>query len=124
MNKLISLKKEFPKFGYSDSPVSLIILKKIVSPILYLLLFVVIAYYSFKFREEIHYEGANLTTKFIGIIGTLSLTLIYGILTDFIATVLIKFSNIVIDIILIYSVSLAIILIILLQISRIPKNVK
>ena len=124
LNKLISLKKEFPKFGYSDTPVNLIILKKIVSPILYLLLFIIIAYYSFKFREEIHYEGANLTVKFIGIIGTLSLTLIYGILTDFIASVLIEFSNIVIDIVLIYAVSLALILIMLLQISRIPKNVK
>ena len=79
---------------------------------------------SFKFREEIHYEGANLPTKFIGIIGTLSLTLIYGILTDFIASVLIEFSNIVIDIVLVYGLGLAIVLIMLLQISRIPKNVK
>ena len=124
LQKLISLQKEFPKFGYSDTPVNLIILKKIASPILYLLLFIVIAYYSFKFREEIYYEGANLTAKFIGIIGTLSITLIYGILTDFIASVLIEFSNIVINIILIYALSLAIILILLLQISRIPKNVK
>ena len=124
LSKLILLKNELPKFGYSNEPINLIIFKKAISPILYLLLFVVIAYYSFKFREEIHYEGANLTTKFIGIIGTLSITMIYGILTDFIATVLIKFSNIVINIVLVYAVSLAIILIILLQISRIPKNVK
>ena len=124
LSKLILLKNELPKFGYSNEPINLIIFKKAISPILYLLLFVIIAYYSFKFREEIHYEGANLTTKFIGIIGTLSITMIYGILTDFIATVLIKFSNIVINIVLVYAVSLAIILIILLQISRIPKNVK
>ncbi|WP_161976149.1 hypothetical protein, partial [Brachyspira catarrhinii] len=124
LSKLILLKNELPKFGYSNEPINLIIFKKAISPILYLLLFVIIAYYSFKFREEIHYEGANLTAKFIGIIGTLSLTMIYGILTDFIATVLIKFSNIVINIALVYAVSLAIILIILLQISRIPKNVK
>ena len=124
LSKLILLKNELPKFGYSNEPINLIIFKKAISPILYLLLFVIIAYYSFKFREEIHYEGANLTTKFIGIIGTLSITMIYGILMDFIATVLIKFSNIVINIVLVYAVSLAIILIILLQISRIPKNVK
>ena len=124
LSKLILLKNELPKFGYSNEPINLIIFKKAISPILYLLLFVVIAYYSFKFREEIHYEGANLTAKFIGIIGTLSITMIYGILMDFIATVLIKFSNIVINIVLVYAVSLAIILIILLQISRIPKNVK
>ena len=124
LSKLILLKNELPKFGYSNEPINLIIFKKAISPILYLLLFVIIAYYSFKFREEIHYEGANLTAKFIGIIGTLSITMIYGILTDFIATVLIKFSNIVINIVLVYAVSLAIILIILLQISRIPKNVK
>ena len=124
LSKLILLKNELPKFGYSNEPINLIIFKKAISPILYLLLFVVIAYYSFKFREEIHYEGANLTAKFIGIIGTLSITMIYGILMDFIATVLIKFSNIVINMVLVYAVSLAIILIILLQISRIPKNVK
>ena len=124
LSKLILLKNELPKFGYSNEPINLIIFKKAISPILYLLLFVIIAYYSFKFREEIHYEGANLTAKFIGIIGTLSITMIYVILTDFIATVLIKFSNIVINIVLVYAVSLAIILIILLQISRIPKNVK
>lgn len=124
LSKLILLKNELPKFGYSNEPINLIIFKKAISPILYLLLFVIIAYYSFKFREEIHYEGANLTAKFIGIIGTLSITMIYGILMDFIATVLIKFSNIVINIVLVYAVSLAIILIILLQISRIPKNVK
>ena len=124
LSKLILLKNELPKFGYSNEPINLIIFKKAISPILYLLLFVIIAYYSFKFREEIHYEGANLTAKFIGIIGTLSITMIYGILMDFIATVLIKFSNIVINMVLVYAVSLAIILIILLQISRIPKNVK
>ena len=124
LSKLILLKNELPKFGYSNEPINLIIFKKAISPILYLLLFVIIAYYSFKFREEIHYEGANLSTKFIGIIGTLSITMIYGILMDFIATVLIKFSNIVINMVLVYAVSLAIILIILLQISRIPKNVK
>lgn len=122
--KLILLKNELPKFGYSNEPINLIILKKSISPILYLLMLIIIAYYSFKFREEIHYEGANLITKFIGIIGTLSLTLIYGILMDYLSSILIKFSNIVINIIVVYAISFAIILIILLQISRIPKNVK
>ncbi len=124
LSKLILLKNELPKFGYSNEPINLIILKKSISPILYLLLFIIIAYYSFKFREEIHYGGANLITKFIGIIGTLSLTLIYGILIDYLSSLLIKFSNIVINIIVVYAISFAIILIILLQISRIPKNVK
>ena len=124
LSKLILMERELPKFGYSSEPINLTIFKKSISPILYLLLFTIIAYYSFKFRQEIHYEGANLTAKFIGIIGTLSITLIYGILTDFMATVLIQFSNIVINIVLVYALSLAIILILLLQISRIPKNVK
>ena len=124
LSKLILMERELPKFGYSSEPINLTIFKKSISPILYLLLFTIIAYYSFKFRQEIHYEGANLTAKFIGIIGTLSITLIYGILTDFMATVLIEFSNIVINIVLVYALSLAIILILLLQISRIPKNVK
>ena len=124
LSKLILMERELPKFGYSSEPINLTIFKKSISPILYLLLFTIIAYYSFKFRQEIHYEGANLTSKFIGIIGTLSITLIYEILTDFMATVLIEFSNIVINIVLVYAVSLAIILILLLQISRIPKNVK
>ena len=124
LSKLILMEKELPKFGYSSEPINLTIFKKSISPILYLLLFTIIAYYSFKFRQEIHYEGANLTSKFIGIIGTLSITLIYEILTDFMATVLIEFSNIVINIVLVYALSLAIILILLLQISRIPKNVK
>ena len=124
LSKLILMERELPKFGYSSEPINLTIFKKSISPILYLLLFTIIAYYSFKFREEIHYEGANLTVKFIGIIGTISITLIYGILTDFIASVLIQFSNIIINIVLVYALSLAIILILLLQISRIPKNVK
>ena len=124
LSKLILMERELPKFGYSSEPINLTIFKKSISPILYLLLFTIIAYYSFKFRQEIHYEGANLTSKFIGIIGTLSITLIYEILTDFMATVLIEFSNIVINIVLVYALSLAIILILLLQISRIPKNVK
>ena len=124
LSKLILMERELPKFGYSSEPINLTIFKKSISPILYLLLFTIIAYYSFKFRQEIHYEGANLTSKFIGIIGTLSITLIYEILTDFMATVLIEFSNIVINIVLVYALSLAVILILLLQISRIPKNVK
>ena len=124
LSKLILMERELPKFGYSSEPINLTIFKKSISPILYLLLFTIIAYYSFKFRQEIHYEGANLTAKFIGIIGTISITLIYEILTDFMATVLVEFSNIVINIVLIYALSLAIILILLLQISRIPKNVK
>lgn len=124
LSKLILMERELPKFGYSSEPINLTIFKKSISPILYLLLFTIIAYYSFKFRQEIHYEGANLTAKFIGIIGTISITLIYEILTDFMATVLVEFSNIIINIVLVYALSLAIILILLLQISRIPKNVK
>lgn len=124
LSKLISLKNELPKFGYSNAPINLIIFKKIISPILYLLLFIVIAYYSFKFREEVYYEGANLVSKSIGIIGTLTLTLIYSVFIDYIANILVKFSNMVINIAVVYAISFAIILIMLLQIARIPKNVE
>lgn len=124
LSKLVELKNELPKFGYSSEPINLIILKKSISPVLYLLFFIIIAYYSFKFREEIYYEGANLINKFIGIIGTLALTLIYSVFIDYISSILLRFSNIIIDVIVVHSVSLAIILITLLQISRIPKNVE
>lgn len=122
--KLISLKNEIPKFGYSNAPINLIIFKKIISPILYLLLFLIIAYNSFKFREEVYYEGTSLVTKFIGIIGTLTITLIYSVFISCISDILVKFSNMVINIAVVYAISLAIILIMLLQISRIPKNVE
>lgn len=122
--KLISLKNEIPKFGYSNAPINLIIFKKIISPILYLLLFLIIAYNSFKFREEVYYEGASLVAKFIGIIGTLTITLIYSVFISYISDILVKFSNMVINIAVVYAISLAIILIMLLQISRIPKNVE
>lgn len=122
--KLISLKNEIPKFGYSNAPINLIIFKKIISPILYLLLFIIIAYNSFKFREEVYYEGASLVAKFIGIIGTLTITLIYSVFISCISDILVKFSNMVINIAVVYAISLAIILIMLLQISRIPKNVE
>ena len=124
MPKLISLKNEIPKFGYSNAPINLIIFKKIISPILYLLLFLIIAYNSFKFREEVYYEGTSLVTKFIGIIGTLTITLIYSVFISCISDILVKFSNMVINIAVVYAISLAIILIMLLQISRIPKNVE
>ena len=122
--KLISLKNEIPKFGYSNAPINLIIFKKIISPILYLLLFLIIAYNSFKFREEVYYEGTSLVAKFIGIIGTLTITLIYSVFISYISDILVKFSNMVINIAVVYAISLAIILIMLLQISRIPKNVE
>ena len=122
--KLISLKNEIPKFGYSNAPINLIIFKKIISPILYLLLFIIIAYNSFKFREEVYYEGTSLVAKFIGIIGTLTITLIYSVFISYISDILVKFSNMVINIAVVYAISLAIILIMLLQISRIPKNVE
>ena len=122
--KLISLKNEIPKFGYSNAPINLIIFKKIISPILYLLLFLIIAYNSFKFREEVYYEGTSLVAKFIGIIGTLTITLIYSVFISCISDILVKFSNMVINIAVVYAISLAIILIMLLQISRIPKNVE
>ena len=90
----------------------------------YLLLFIIIAYNSFKFREEVYYEGASLVAKFIGIIGTLTITLIYSVFISYISDILVKFSNMVINIAVVYAISLAIILIMLLQISRIPKNVE
>lgn len=116
LNKLLKLKNELQSFGYSKDNIEQIIVSKIISPVLYLLLYVLVAYFSLKYRIK----GSNNSffISIVGILGTIAITLVYSIAIDYSTVLLLTFSNIFVNIILIYSLSISIILYTLLKISK------
>lgn len=121
---LFILKEEISKFGYSSKDIMLELLYKVIEPITYLLLFIIIAYYSFRYRETMFNKKLHLYNVFVGIVGTCILTLVYSILIQYISISIYVLSHILISICIIYVISITSILIILLQMVRIPRDVR
>ena len=121
---LFILKEEISKFGYSSKDIMLELLYKVIEPITYLLLFIIIAYYSFRYRETMFNKKLHLYNVFVGIVGTCILTLVYSILMQYISISIYVLSHILISICIIYVISITSILIILLQMVRIPRDVR
>ncbi len=121
---LYTLKNEITKFGYSDKNINLEILIKDIEPITYLLLFIIISYYSFRFRLSTATEEFHLYNKVTGVVGTLLLTLVYRVFINYIGVLALILSHITIGIIIIVSLSLFLILFVIFQMARISRDVR
>ncbi|WP_157150050.1 M48 family metallopeptidase [Brachyspira sp. SAP_772] len=122
---IMSLKTELPLFGYSNDLVINVLFKKILSPIYYLLLFIIIAYFSFRYNIYVKKDASiGFTANLIGIIGTILFVLLYIIVLNYINTHILMVLGINISIIIMLSFAVIMILLFLLQMSRINKYVK
>lgn len=115
---------EFPRFGYSNTNVDIMMLKKIIAPFYLVLLSFIIAYYSFRYRVSILDKKMHIYHRFIGFVGTLFLTLICFIFFNSVINVMFSILPMLINLVLIISVFLIVIFIYVLQMSRISKDVK
>ncbi|WP_300369671.1 hypothetical protein [Brachyspira sp.] len=121
---LFTLRKEITKFGYSDEEITMELLIKNIEPITYLLLFLIIAYYSFRFRLSMATEKFRFYNRVTGILGTLLFSLVYRVLINYIAILIILISHITIGVILIVILAAFFILFVIFQMARIPRDVR
>lgn len=125
LKDIISLKSELPSFGYSNDVIIDILFKKILTPIYYLLLFIIIAYFSFRYNIYIKKDVSfGVVSNLIGIIGTILFVLLYVIAVDYISSHILMLLGINVSIIIMLVFAVVMILALLLQISRINKYVK
>ncbi len=121
---LFVLRNELKKFGYSDKELNFQLFIKNVEPITYLLLFIIIAYYSFRFRLSISSTPFRFYNKITGVVGTIILVLVYKVIIEYIATLFLMFSEPVLSVIIIVVLSTIFILMVILQMARIPRDVR
>lgn len=121
---LFTLRDEITKFGYSNSNINFELLIKIIDPITFLLLFMIIAYYSFRYRRNMFNEDIRIYNIFTGVLGTLLLVLIYKVFINYICILILMISHITIGVIIIIIISGFFILFIILQMARIPRDVR
>ena len=125
LKDIISLKSELPSFGYSNDVIIDILFKKILTPIYYLLLFIIIAYFSFRYNIYIKKDVSfGVVSNLIGIIGTILFVLLYVIAVDYISSHILMLLGINVSIIIMLVFAVVMILALLLQMSRINKYVK
>ncbi|MEI0532012.1 hypothetical protein R4I97_10660 [Brachyspira pilosicoli] len=120
---IISLRSELPLFGYSNERTTNVLFKKILSPFYYLLLFIVIAYLSFRYNIYIR-NTSGFMANLIGIIGSILLVLLYNIVLNYISTHILMILGFNVSIIIMLVFAIFMILLFLLQMSRINKYVK
>lgn len=125
LKDIMSLKNELPLFGYSNDLVVNVLFKKILSPIYYLLLFIIIAYFSFRYNIYIKKDiSFGIIHNLIGIIGTILFVFLYIIAIDYISSHILMVLGINVSIIAMLAFATIMILLFLLQMSRINKYVK
>ena len=121
---LFVLRNELKKFGYSDKELNFQLFIKNIEPITYLLLFIIIAYYSFRFRLSIASTPFRFYNKITGIVGTIILVLVYKVIIGYVATLFLMLSEPVLSVIIIVVLSTILILMVILQMARIPRDVR
>ena len=120
---IISLKSELPLFGYSNERTTNVLFKKILLPFYYLILFIAIAYLSFRYNIYTK-NTSGFTANVIGIIGTILLVLLYNVVINYISTHILTILGFNVSIIIMLVFAVIMILALLLQMSRINKYVK
>ncbi|WP_297207251.1 hypothetical protein [uncultured Brachyspira sp.] len=121
---LFTLRNEMPRFGYSNREIDLELFSKNIKPISYLLLFIIIAYYSFRYRLSMASEKMTLYNRVVGVVGTLILTIVYKVFIEYIAAILVVLSNITVGVIITVLAAAVLILLIIFQMARIPRDVR
>ena len=118
------MRKEITKFGYSDKDINFELITKSIEPITSLLLFVIIAYYSFRFRMSTCTDYFHIYNRVTGVVGTLLLSLVFKVIVSYISMLLVMVSQITLSVIIIIVIALILILIVLFQMARIPRDVR
>lgn len=121
---LFTLRSEIQKFGYSNKDITFEILIKNIEPISYLLLFLLIAYYSFRFRLSASTDKFHFYNKITGILGTLLSILIYKVLIGYLAMLMLMASHVTISVIVVVGIIIFLILYVIFQMARIPRDVR
>lgn len=124
LSDLFVLRKEITKFGYSDKDINFELITKNIEPITFLLLFVIIAYYSFRFRMSTCTDYFHIYNRVTGVVGTLLLSLVFKVIVSYISMLLVMVSQITLSVIIIIVIALILILIVLFQMARIPRDVR
>ena len=123
LRDIISLKSELPLFGYSNARTIDVLFKKILSPIYCLLLFIIIAYLSFRYNIYTR-NTAGVMVNIIGVVGSILFVLIYIMFINYISTHILRILGFNVSIIIMLGFAAMMILALLLQMSRINKYVK
>lgn len=122
--ELFTLRNEIQKFGYSNKDINFELLVKNIEPIAYLLLFMIIAYYSFRFRLAASTDKFHFYNRVTGIFGTLLFVLVYKVLINYIAMLMLMASHITVSVIIAIIVFAFLILYVIFQMARIPRDVR
>lgn len=124
LSDLFTLRKEIKRFGYSDKEINLELITKNIEPITYLLLFLIIAYYSFRYRLSMSPSGTfHIYNRVTGVVGTILLGLVYRVIVGYISMLLVMLSQITLSVIIIVVATFILILIVIFQMARIPRDV-
>lgn len=125
LSDLFTLRKEIKRFGYSDKEINLELITKNIEPITYLLLFLIIAYYSFRYRLSMSPSATfHIYNRVTGVVGTILLALVYKVIVSYIAMLLVMVSEITLSVIIIVVSAFILILIVIFQMARIPRDVR
>ena len=125
LSDLFTLRKEIKRFGYSDKEINLELVTKNIEPITYLLLFLIIAYYSFRYRLSMSTSGTfHLYNRVTGVVGTILLSLVYRVIVSYISMLLVMLSQITLSVIIVVVATFILILIVIFQMARIPRDVR
>lgn len=125
LSDLFTLRKEIKRFGYSDKEINLELVTKNIEPITYLLLFLIIAYYSFRYRLSMSTSGTfHLYNRVTGVVGTILLGLVYRVIVSYISMLLVMLSQITLSVIIVVVATFILILIVIFQMARIPRDVR
>ncbi|WP_300757590.1 hypothetical protein [uncultured Brachyspira sp.] len=125
LSDLFTLRKEIKRFGYSDKEINLELITKNIEPITYLLLFLIIAYYSFRYRLSMSSSGTfHLYNRVTGVVGTVLFGLVYRVIVGYISMLLVMLSQITLSVIIVVAAAFILILIVIFQMARIPRDVR
>ena len=122
--ELFTLRKEIQKFGYSNKDINFELLVKNIEPIAYLLLFMIIAYYSFRFRLAASTDKFHFYNRITGVLGTLLFVIVYKVLIDYLGMLMLMASHITISVLIAVVVFAFLILYVIFQMARIPRDVR
>lgn len=122
--ELFTLRAEIQKFGYSNKDINFELLVKNIEPIAYLLLFMIIAYYSFRFRLAASNDKFHFYNRITGVLGTLLFVIVYKVLIDYLGMLMLMASHITISVIIAVVIFAFLILYVIFQMARIPRDVR
>ncbi|OEJ13689.1 hypothetical protein BFL38_02770 [Brachyspira hampsonii] len=122
--ELFTLRNEIKKIGYSDKDINFELLVKNIEPIAYLFLFMIIAYYSFRFRLAASTDKFHFYNRITGVLGTLLFVIVYKVLINYLVMLMLMASHITISVIIVVIIFAFLILYVIFQMARIPRDVR